>query len=76
MSHSHYVLQYHIYSLALHRYLSYRLGEHYRFDDHFGGVLYLFMRGMSPDYAPSTGIFSDRPPRELIEGLSALLGGQ
>ena len=76
MSHSHYVLQYHIYTLALHRYLSYRLGERYRFEEHFGGVLYLFMRGMSPDYAPQTGVFFDRPPQALVEGLSALMEGE
>ena len=76
MSHSHYVLQYHIYCVALHRYLGYRLGSNYRFDAHFGGVRYLFMRGMSPDHAPGTGVFSDTPPEALIEGLSQLLGGE
>ena len=76
MSHSHYVLQYHIYAVALHRYLRWRLGDGYRFEDHFGGVLYLFIRGMSPDHAPSTGVFRDAPPRALVEGMSDLLGGQ
>ncbi|MDP6942953.1 MAG: UvrD-helicase domain-containing protein, partial [Myxococcota bacterium] len=75
MSHSHYVLQYHIYCVALHRYLRWRLGARYRFADHFGGVLYLFMRGMAPDHAPGTGIFRDEPPEALVEGLSHLLGG-
>jgi exodeoxyribonuclease V beta subunit len=75
MSHSHYTLQYHIYCVALHRYLRYRLGASYRFEEHFGGVRYLFMRGMSPDYAEGTGVFTDSPPKALVEGLSALLGG-
>ncbi len=75
MSHSHYVLQYHIYCVALHRLLRLRLGDDYDFDTHFGGVLYLFMRGMSPEYTDGTGCFWDAPPEALIEELSALLGG-
>ena len=40
-----YLLQYFIYSLALHRYLTVRLPG-YSFDKHFGGGLYLFVRGI------------------------------
>ena len=72
MSHHHYVLQYHIYAVAMHRYLQFRLGDAYSFKEHFGGVRYLFLRGMSPDYAPGTGVFIDEPPEALIEGLSQL----
>ena len=73
MSQHHYVLQYHIYAVAMHRYLQLRLGEAYSFASHFGGVRYLFLRGMSPDYAAGTGVFQDSPPEALIEGLSRLL---
>jgi len=65
----HYVLQYHLYSVALHRYLQQRLSG-YDYDRHFGGALYLFVRGMAPGYEPGCGVFFDRPPRALIGALS------
>ncbi len=40
-----YDLQYQLYSPALHRYLRHRLAD-YDYDRHFGGVIYLFLRGM------------------------------
>jgi len=68
-----YVLQYHLYAVALHRHLSRRLPG-YDYDAHMGGAYYLFLRGMSPDDPDGSGIFYDRPPRQLIEALSACLG--
>jgi len=69
----HYVLQYLLYTVALHRYLRWRVpGYDYARD--FGGVAYLFLRGMTPATDGRTGIFFDRPRPALIEGLSALLG--
>ena len=55
----HYVLQYHIYTKALHRYLAGRI-QNYDPEKDFGGVLYLFIRGMHPARAGS-GVFFDRP---------------
>ncbi len=54
-----YVLQYHIYTLALHRYLSWRM-KNYDPKNDFGGVFYLFIRGMHPD-RPGSGVFFDSP---------------
>jgi len=71
MQEHHYVLQYHLYTIALHRYLTYRL-RGYDYDTHFGGVYYLFVRGMSPNNPPGCGVFHDRPQRVLVESLSAL----
>ncbi|MBP1683961.1 MAG: recB [Deltaproteobacteria bacterium] len=71
----HYFLQYHLYVVALHRYLSARLPD-YNYDRHFGGVYYLFLRGMSPAHALGCGVFRDRPARELVEALSAALAGE
>ena len=45
MSRSSYPLQALVYSVALHRFLRWRQPG-YRFDEHFGGVLYLYLRGM------------------------------
>ena len=79
MAHHHYFLQYHLYALALHRFLRLRLGRHYDYDTHFGGVAYLFIRGMTgpgpvdptrPGMRP--GVFSDRPPVSVINALDAI----
>ena len=43
---SHYDLQYLIYALALHRHLKYALAD-YDPKQHFGGIYYLYLRGMS-----------------------------
>jgi exodeoxyribonuclease V beta subunit len=68
----HYFLQYHLYTVALHRHLTARLSG-YDYDRHFGGVYYFFVRGMSPAHPFGCGVFRDRPERALIEGLSGLL---
>jgi len=65
-----YDLQYIIYTLALHRYLSLRMPD-YNYDLHIGGSYYLFLRGMSVD-APMSGVFYDKPPKALIESLDSL----
>ena len=72
MSEHHYVLQYHLYTVALDRYLQLRF-EGYDYDEHFGGAYYLFLRGMDPDRAVGSGIYFDRPSRECIEALSKCL---
>ena len=45
MQDSHYGLQALLYTVALHRYLRWRLAD-YDPDRHLAGVLYLFVRGM------------------------------
>jgi exodeoxyribonuclease V beta subunit len=72
MDQHHYFLQYHLYAVALHRYLERRL-HGYDYEHHFGGVYYLFLRGMSPRFPRLSGVFHDRPSRDLIVGLSHLL---
>ncbi len=67
----HYSLQYLIYTVALHRYLQQRLPD-YCYKQHFGGVYYLFLRGMSPENGNATGIFHDKPPLSLIQSLDQL----
>lgn len=68
-----YDLQYHIYTVALHRYLKKRLGNQYDYDRHLGGVYYLFIRGMLPDNGTRYGVYRDRPARELVESLDRCL---
>lgn len=66
-----YDVQYTLYLLALHRLLKSRLPD-YDYDQHIGGALYLFMRGIDQ---PGAGLFVHKPPRELIEALDAALAG-
>ncbi len=65
MAENHYFLQYFLYVAALHRYLESRM-KSYDYDTHFGGVLYLFIRGMHPDFGPDSGVFFHRPPETAI----------
>ncbi|GAA1614307.1 UvrD-helicase domain-containing protein [Actinoplanes couchii] len=70
---AHYPLQALLYGVALHRYLRWRQPG-YDPSTHFGGVLYLFLRGMcGPATPPGHGVFSWQPPHELITELSDLL---
>ena len=70
-----YHLQYLLYLVALDRYLRHRLAD-YQPDRHLGGAVYLFVRGVRPDWhdaagAP-TGVFFHRPAAATIAALSAL----
>lgn len=75
MGEHHYYLQYVLYSVALHRYLRQRI-VNYSVDRHFGGVYYLFLRGMRPETGPERGVYFHRPSTELIEAVSALLAAE
>ncbi|HEY8034392.1 MAG TPA: exodeoxyribonuclease V subunit beta [Methylobacter sp.] len=74
MREHNYGLQYWIYTVVLHRYLQTRLPD-YDYETHFGGVRYLFVRGMQPDQ-PMSGVYQDRPDLERVEALAALFGGR
>lgn len=69
MLHSHYDWQYLIYTLALHRYLQ-SVVPHYDYARDFGGVFYLFLRGMNGE--PQSGVFYDHPSVELITELDGV----
>ena len=64
-----YDLQYLIYSVALRRLLRARLGPDGV--ERFGGVLYLYLRGMRS----GAGIHMDVPPTPLLDGLDAIFCG-
>ena len=66
----HYPFQYIIYSLALHRFLQLRLGSDYDYSRDFGGVYYLFLRGMSFEGTEKGhGVYFDRVPNTAIQTL-------
>jgi len=67
----HYGLQYHLYLVALNRLLRSRIPG-YDYERDFGGVRYVFFRGVTPEH-PHGGVFADRPSRALLENLDAAL---
>jgi exodeoxyribonuclease V beta subunit len=73
MASHEYDLQALLYAVAVHRWLRLRLGADYDFDRHFGGVLYLFCRGLDAA-ASGRGVVEPHLPRALVEGVDALLG--
>ena len=73
MQRSDYVLQALLYSVALHRYLRWRVPDYDPGADLLG-IHYLFVRGMLGS-DPGTGVFSWRPPGGLVVALSDLLAG-
>ncbi len=74
MTEHRYRLQYLIYTVALHRYLARRVPA-YDYERDFGGVYYLFLRGMRPAEGAGYGVTYDRPPRAVIETLDRLFAG-
>ncbi|MGV1003212.1 MAG: UvrD-helicase domain-containing protein [Candidatus Nanopelagicales bacterium] len=79
MIEAHYPLQAILYSVALHRYLRWRVPA-YDPARHLGGVLYLYLRGMCGESTPRVdghpaGVFSWSPPAGLVVALSDLLAG-
>ncbi|EGQ9804758.1 exodeoxyribonuclease V subunit beta [Vibrio parahaemolyticus] len=73
MADHRYDLQYQIYALALHRFLRSRLAN-YRYEQHFGGVYYLFLRGM--DGQSDHGIFAAKPTLDFLQEMDRLIDGQ
>ena len=84
-----YDLQYLIYSVALHRYLKFSLGAAYSYERDFGGVYYLFLRGLphNPEMSDlaylghelsnsaQPGVFFLKPASDLIFALDQYLEG-
>ncbi len=74
MGRASYFVQYLVYSVALHRYLQLRIPD-YDYDRHFGGALYLFVRGVGFG-VDGDAIFFDRPPRAAVEALDAFVADE
>jgi exodeoxyribonuclease V beta subunit len=72
MSKGCYGLQYLLYTVALHQYLKLRLPD-YDYDKSFGGVYYVFVRGVDPVKGSQYGVYWDRPPETLVHDLADAL---
>jgi exodeoxyribonuclease V beta subunit len=80
MASHNYGLQFWLYSLVLHNHLRNVLPE-YDYDSHFGGVFYLFVRGMGipseiSSKIASSGVFHQKPDRDTLEQLTHCFGGR
>ncbi|HPD61537.1 MAG TPA: hypothetical protein PKV48_07255, partial [Thermodesulfobacteriota bacterium] len=58
-----------LYTVALDKYLSKQLNN-YHYEKNFGGVFYIFLRGIDSKKGPAFGIYHSRPSENLIHGLS------
>lgn len=67
-----YTLQYLLYTVALDRYLAARVPG-YAYSSHFGGVLYLFLRGVRAQAGEASGVYRDLPDEALVRELGELL---
>jgi len=71
----HYILQAQLYTLGVVRWLRIRTEEEYQ--RRFGGLIYLFLRGLSHDAEPGDGVYFQRPTwSEVLQyerDLSALI---
>lgn len=75
MAHSEYDLQALIYTLALHRWLRFRLGDAYEYARDFGGIRYLFCRGLDASRVDSPGVHAQVYPEALVDALDQLFAG-
>ena len=72
---SEYDLQALLYVVALHRWLRVRRGADYDYARDFGGVRYLFCRGLDAD-DPGRGVIAPEFGMALVEAIDTLLGGR
>jgi len=70
MAHHRYDVQAALYLLALHRLLTVRLGDYYDPEQHLGGAVYLFLRGID---GPTQGVHWVPPNLPLLTALDAAL---
>lgn len=71
MAGNHYFLQYHLYCLALKRHLALRVPG-FDYAEHFGGVRYVFLRGVDSE-RPDLGVHKDCPDPRFLEALDKTL---
>jgi exodeoxyribonuclease V beta subunit len=70
----HYPIQATIYAAAVDRWLRVAHAE-YDYERHFGGVFYLFLRGMAPQLGADSGVFFCRPSQAGLSQFETMLEG-
>jgi len=71
MNESNYHLQYLLYAVAVDKFLRSRLGTDYNFETHFGGVAYVFLRGVRPK--KKHGFFVQQVEKRELDKLREVL---
>ena len=66
-----YLLQSHLYAMALQRHLRQRIPD-FDYAEHFGGLFYIFLRGVDKN-VPGQGIFFQQPGRDFLNNLEQFL---
>ncbi|MCW5891079.1 MAG: exodeoxyribonuclease V subunit beta [bacterium] len=74
MAREAYWLQYLVYAVVARRFLARRVPG-FDWERDFGGVFYVFLRGLEPARGAACGVFHDRPSAALVEALDAWMGG-
>lgn len=74
MRRHHYPVQAALYAAAIDRWLR-AVRRDYDYGSHFGGVFYLFLRGILPEMGAKSGVFFHRPSREALGAFEAILAG-
>ncbi len=72
ISKHYYFLQYLIYTVAVDKYLQTHI-KNYDYDTHFGGVYYIFLRGVDSFESSNKGVFFDKPDKKYIKELAGIL---
>lgn len=67
-----YILQYHLYAVAVTQFLAQRLPD-FDAERDFGGVLYYFLRGTAPGSRNLGGVYYHRPQQRLVAELTSLM---
>jgi exodeoxyribonuclease V beta subunit len=75
MAEGYYILQYHLYTLALNQYLRLRV-PNYEYERHFGAVFYIFLRGVDPARGSEYGIYRARPGGAWIDEMTEKVIGK
>jgi exodeoxyribonuclease V beta subunit len=70
-----YQLQAHLYTVAVNRFLRQRVPG-YLYERDFGGVVYLFLRGLDPTGKTECGVYFHRPGEVVVTALSDALAGE
>lgn len=74
MREARYPLQYYVYTDALDRYLAQRV-RGYSYDQHFGGVIYAFLRGVGEQDGRRYGLYCARPASRRLADFRAQYAG-
>lgn len=72
MNENNYHLQYLIYAVAIRKYLSLKITD-FDFDRDFGAVIYVFLRGVHPDY-PENGFYIQNVMAQELDEIERALG--